>query len=750
MNLSNQSRGKRTLLVILAALAMLVASTAVAPSAEATTEAADGEHSDAYSEAVAKAEKAEMEAERLANKAANKVEQAERADRQAAKAAARAHEAEQRAAEATNPKRKAALVRKAEQRAKWADAAERRAKKKAKQAEQALKKASKAERNAKRARQVADDLMDTGGNEGFNLNILHINDHHSNLDPSSGDLDFNDQGTRVEVGGFPRVVAKMAELEAAAAAADGADSVVKIHAGDAITGTLYYSLFGGEADAALMNEVCFDIFELGNHEFDGGDEGLKTFLDFLAAGDCKTDVLGANVVPAVGTPLAPESSTDYIKPFTIREVDGNQVGFVGLNIADKTRLSSSPLDTTEFLDELETAQHVIDQLAHEGIHNIVLVTHVQLANDIALAEALNGVDVIVGGDSHTLLGDFEQYGLNVGGSYPVTTTNADGNQVCIVQAWQYSAIVGELNVSFDGHGNVSSCQGTPHLLLGDTFLRRPAPDEDRAPVEGDALKEIQDIINGDPQLSIVAPDADAEAVLSGFSEEVEVLSQQVIGTATEDLCLERIPGQGRSTICDVSDTAVNGGDIQQLVAAAFLARSFEADIAIQNSGGVRIDIPAGDITIADAYTLLPFANTAINLDMTGAEIEATIQEAIDFATAEGGSTGAYPYASGLQFDVDLTQPEGSRASNFLIRPKGTDTFVALDSAATYKVVANSFIASGGDSYTTMEAVSEDGRAVDTFIDYAQAFIDYVEQDSGGVISKLPVEEYSTQSFVAAP
>jgi len=108
----------------------------------------------------------------------------------------------------------------------------------------------------------------------FALKILHINDHHSHLNPDSGDLDLAGEGTRVSLGGFPSVVAKMDEL--AAANADG--NVVKIHAGDAVTGTLFHSLFKGEADAALMNEACFDIFELGNHEFDDGDQGLADFL----------------------------------------------------------------------------------------------------------------------------------------------------------------------------------------------------------------------------------------------------------------------------------------------------------------------------------------------------------------------------------------------------------------------------------------------------------------------------------------
>ena len=141
----------------------------------------------------------------------------------------------------------------------------------------------------------------------FDLTILHINDHHSHLESDSGDLELPGGETRVEIGGFPSVVAKIDEL-----AAEASGEVVKIHAGDAITGTLFFSLFEGEADAALMNEACFDIFALGNHEFDNGDQGLADFLGHLNGSDsCTTSTLAANVVPAAGTPLAPDGDTIF-------------------------------------------------------------------------------------------------------------------------------------------------------------------------------------------------------------------------------------------------------------------------------------------------------------------------------------------------------------------------------------------------------------------------------------------------------
>lgn len=574
----------------------------------------------------------------------------------------------------------------------------------------------------------------------FDLTILHVNDTHSHLETDSGDLELPGGETRVQFGGFPSVVAKIDEL-----AAQASGEVVKVHAGDAITGTLFFSLFEGEADAALMNEACFDVFALGNHEFDSSDQGLADFLGYLNGSDsCSTATLGANIVPAAGTPLAPEGDKIFEDNVIIDYEGGQRVGYVGINIAGKTQNSSSPLDTTQFLDEIETAQAQVDLLTAAGIDKIVLVTHIQLANDLDLASQVSGVDVIVGGDSHTLLGDFGDLGLNTQGEYPQRTTDADGNPVCVVQAWQFSWVVGELNVSFDENGIVSSCEGTPHLLLADSFQREPSEDADREELTGEARDEVVAFVEATPELSIVTPDADAEAVLAQFSGQVEVLQQQVIGEATEDLCLERIPGQGRSQICDVADTAVNGGDIQQLVTDAFLARSFEADIAIQNSGGIRIDIPEGDITIADVFELLPFANTIVNLEMTGEEVAAVLEEAVAFSVDPDGSTGAYPYGAGIRWDVDLNAADGERLSNIEVLVDGA--FVALDPAATFTVATNSFTAGGGDGYFTFEAVAEDGRLEDTLLEYAQIFIDYLEQDVDGVLSKP--ENYSTQSIIA--
>lgn len=386
--------------------------------------------------------------------------------------------------------------------------------------------------------------------------------------------------------------------------------------------------------------------------------------------------------------MAPATANDFIQPYVIKEFQGQKVAFIGIDIADKTRFSSQPLPTTQFLDEVQTAQTYVDELSAMGIDNIVLVTHYGYENDLALAQAVTGVDAIIGGDSHTLLGDLDQYGLPSAGDYPTRTVNADGDPVCVVQAWQYAQVVGELAVTFR-EGKVESCGGTPHLLLGDAFERS------RQPIAEPERSEILALIDADPSLGAVIPDPAADA---------------------------------------------------------FLARAFRADIALQNGGGVRITIPEGDITIGTAYTLLPFSNTLVELELTGQEVLDSIEDGLDFyASNPGGNTGAFPYGSHIRWHIDMTRAKGARLANVEVKDRATGDWAQLDPSETYIVVTNSFLANGGDGYATFKDAVEDGRVTDTFINYAQGFVDYVFQDlGGGDLFVPPPSDFSTQSFVPLP
>lgn len=598
-----------------------------------------------------------------------------------------------------------------------------------------------------------DMMVEQGG--PLSLTILHVNDHHSHL--TADDFDFDVSGldltatanaagdplgeVSVTYGGFPLLVSLFEQLEGES------ENVLKLHAGDAITGTLFYTLFAGRADAAMMNRVCFDAFGLGNHEFDDGDTALAQFLDFLAEGDCGTPTIAANVSPGPDSPLA----EGYLVPYVIEEVAGQQVGLIGIDIAGKTMASSSPDPGTTLLDETTTAQRYIDELTAMGVDKIVLVTHYTYANDLELAAALTGVDVIVGGDSHSLLGgpNLEMVGNPVG-DYPTQVQNADGDPVCVVQAWEYAHLLGELKVDFDEAGVVTACAGTPRVPFAADALAYEYVDgeseEWRLLEEADAAAVVA-ALTAMPEFVAVAPDADTVAALAEYEGQVAELSMQVIGTIAEDLCIARFPGDARSALCGVEATYAQGSDISNHVAKAFLTVTPTADIAIQNGGGTRTDVSAGDHTINDAYTLLPFSNTLWTLEMTGEEIVAVLEDALSNTLDDGGSDGAYPYAAGLRFEVDASADFGARVSNVQVNPRVAGEWAAIDPAATYTVATHNFIGAGRDGYDTFGAVYGEGRFLDTFTEYAQSWVDYIATFDGAPVGKLPAEEYSTQRYI---
>ena len=582
-------------------------------------------------------------------------------------------------------------------------------------------------------------LIIINGLKAEQITVLHINDHHSHLKPDKRmTLMLDGKSTRVRSGGMPAVVAKIKELESTS------NNVIKLHAGDAISGSLFFTLFKGEADAALMNEICFDAFVLGNHEFNEGDKGVAKFIDFLKSDKCSTSVLAANIKPEVGvSALTPNSETDYIQPYSIIEKGGMKVGIIGIDIVRKTIMSSSPDETTKFLDEAETSQKIVNELKKSGVKHIILLTHYGYENELELAATIEGVDVIIGGDSHTLLGDFDKLGLNAAGPYPTIVKGVGGKLVCVATAWQYSQIVGEMTISFNEDGEVKSCKGIPHFMLADSFKRKNS-EGDRVEIKGADREAVYSQIKADPKLSIVEEDTSASDILEAFNVKVEEMLSIKVGEVNENLCLVRIPGDKRSKICSPEETASKGSDISMVVAHAFREMAKASDIAIQNGGGVRIDIAKGDLTMGDAYKLLPFANTLVEMDMTGAEIKTVLEEALDYALQPDGSDGAYPYAAGLRWHVDTSKPAGSRLSNMEFKGRNDSSWSALDSSLTYRIVTNNYIASGRDGYLSFKSVKNDGRYTDTYLDYAQSFVDYVLER--GSIGKLPDSEYSTQSI----
>lgn len=573
------------------------------------------------------------------------------------------------------------------------------------------------------------------------INIAHINDHHSQLEPQAGaEFKLGGQPTRVSLGGFARVTAAMREIE------KSTPNLLKLHAGDAITGTLYYTFFKGQADARMMNTVCFDAFTLGNHEFDDSDGALKGFLNELGQGSCKTPVLSANVQPAAGTPIA-----GAVQPYTVKTVGGVKVGIVGLTIADKTTNSSRPLASTQFTSEVQAAQAAIDTLRGQGIRHIVLLTHQGYDRDVAMAAQLTDVDAIIGGDSHSLLGDFSSVGLKSSGSYPTVVKNRNGETVCVGQAWEYAKAVGLMNVQFDEQGRVAQCGGRAQLLVGDDYARKAA-DGKWVPLPANERDALTATLRQQGALRVTTPDAQAAQVLAGYTAQVNEQKQRPVGTLSEPLCLVRVPGEATNRSasvagCERANTLARGSDAAQAVAEAFLAAAKRADLALQNAGGVRIAIPAGAVNMNTAISMLPFTNVLVELTMTGAEIQAALEDAASNHLDNKSSDGSHPYAAGLRWNLDMSKPKGQRFSGLQVKNRASGAWEAINPQRSYVVVTNDFIADGKDGYTTLGVVNKSGRMVNTYLLYTQSFVDYLS--TRNPLKRPARADYSHQSVVNA-
>ena len=588
---------------------------------------------------------------------------------------------------------------------------------------------------------------DTPTFKPLELNIAHINDHHSQLDAfAATELTLDGVATQVDLGGFARQTAMFKSM------AD-TKNLLKLHAGDALTGSLYYTFFKGAVDAQMMNTICFDAFTPGNHEFDDGDSILKGFLDELAKGSCKTPSISSNVVPAVGTPLVPTASSAYLKPWVIKEVDGVKVGIVGLTVAGKTVNSSRPLSSTQFNDEVTSAQKAIDELKTQGIRHIIALTHQGYEADKAMAAKLTDVDVIIGGDSHSLLGDFKSVGIaSSSGSYPSVATNMNGEMVCIGQAWEYSKAFGLMNLQFNEAGAVKSCAGKATLLIGDSFKRKDSAGVWQTVAGTERTTLMANLAANQGQVKVLTPDATAAAVLKTYSDQVALEKAKAIGTATESLCLVRVPGEstnrsGSTAGCETANTQARGSDAAQVVAEAFLFAAKRADFALQNAGGVRVPVASGALSMNTAFTLLPFTNVLVEMELTGAEVVAALEDAVDNHIVTPSGNGSHPYAAGLRWNLDMSKAKGQRFTNVQVRNKTTGSWSGIDRTKTYVLVTNDFIASGKDGYATLGVAYSAGRYVNTYLLYTQSFVDYVL--TKGSIARPARADYSHQSVVTA-
>jgi 5'-nucleotidase len=313
------------------------------------------------------------------------------------------------------------------------------------------------------------------------------------------------------------------------------------------------------------------------------------------------------------------------------------------------------------------------------------VTHIGLANDQTVAAGTHGIDLIVGGHSHTLLGN--AYVASVA-EYPVIVNDLDDASVYIVQAGEYDQYLGRLNVTFDADGIVTAAAGDTILLS-----------------------------------RYIAPDPEVEGIIDMLAAPIEELKQTPVGESSVFLVGDR-------AVCRVQEC--NLGDL----ATDAMRAETGAQIAITNGGGIRSNVPVGDptpadlalaapmqVTLGDVLTIFPFGNLVSTFQLSGADVIAALENGV--SQVENGA-GRFPQVSGIRYSWDGSKDAGSRIVSVEIM--GDDgTYSAIDPEAIFTVVSNDFMRRGGDGYTVLADDAIDpydfGKPLD------QVLADYIANNS---------------------
>ncbi len=498
---------------------------------------------------------------------------------------------------------------------------------------------------------------------GLRMTVLHINDMHSRLEEISGS-DATCSPTASEegrcFGGAARLASairgRRAELDAAGV------PYLTLDAGDQSQGTLFYTTYRGKAEIEIMNLIGFDAMTLGNHEFNNGPDALAEML-----AEAEFPIVAGNVQPPAGHALG-----DILREHLILEVGGERVGILGITTPD-TVILSSPGPVT-FAEEIGYLQDAVTRLRADGVHNILLLSHVGFLRDQQIAAAVDGLSAIIGAHSHTLLSNT----VEGAPAYATLIESPSGRAVPIVQSYAFSRYMGDLTLEFAEDGAVAAATGDS--------------------IELDAAFE---------------PDAEVAARVAALAGPIETLKTTPVAELAAPIDGSR--ESCRAMECEMGNTVTD----------AMLARigNPEITIALTNGGGLRASLEAGTITLGDVLTVLPFQNTLYTMRLSGADILAALEYGVN-AVEEGA--GRFPQVAGLRFALDLSvAPGAGRVSE--IEVMGADGWVPIDPAASYGVVTNNFMARGGDGYAMLASGAME--PYDTAIDMADALAEHLTNNA---------------------
>jgi 5'-nucleotidase len=472
-------------------------------------------------------------------------------------------------------------------------------------------------------------------------------------------------------------------------------------AGDLIGGSPAFSgLFRDEPSVESLNVMDLDVSSVGNHEFD---EGVTELLR-MQNGGCHPvdgcffpdepyagadfDWLSANVVDEAGnTPLP---------PYSIERIQNVKVGFIGMTLeATDTLVAAEGIQGYDFLDEAETANALVPILQDQGVEAIIVLLHEGASQtpppgDVNACVGITGpvveihdaldpaIDAMITGHTHL--------------PYNCSLTDPAGQPRLVTSAYSFGRVVTEMNLVLDKRTK-------------------------------DVRRDLSTATNHVVDQSLVLPDPAITAVIEKWTPLFEESGNTPIGTITAD-----ITRGGDPTGSDRGVESAAGNLVAD--AQAWSTSAAGADLAFMNPGGVRSDLTfaaSGDegdgvVTFGEAFTFQPFGNNLVTFSMTGAEIVSALEEQCQPI----GSSRPFLHlgvSEGLTYDLAKTIVGGDcisvTISNVMLNG------AALEVATEYDVTVNSFLADGGDNFTTFAAIDgprlDGGNDLQALSNYLAAF-----------------------------
>lgn len=379
------------------------------------------------------------------------------------------------------------------------------------------------------------------------VTILHTNDTHSNIDPYY----------ETNLGGAMR---RMAVIDSVRRADP---NVLLIDAGDAVQGSLYFSEFKGRAERAVMNHMDYDIQILGNHEFDNGMDTLAAYLDGINATCLSTNYDFSD------TPLA-----DRFEAYTIKDIEGKRIGFFSVNVQPKGLIDPQKIVGVKYLDPVEAVNAMSWYLRNvEHVDKVVAITHIGYTNDVDFARNTRGIDLIIGGHSHTTVDPSDRSEWLI--------PDLDGDTVAVVQTGKYGANLGEVVIDFD-------TDGISYRLI---------------PLNGRL-----DCYN-DPELA---------AIIAPYKHVVDSINAIPVGRSSAAF------SQNPEMLNWMADFVMR--DAERLGAG-------KPDLSMVNVGGIRTNFPKGTISMGNVMQAFPFDNYEVVLEIPGDVLIATLTD----LAAKGGN-----------------------------------------------------------------------------------------------------------------